>query len=765
MKITILIVSLIINSSIPALMAAEKNKVTINTSEEVFKSKWNFTPLIIRTDGTAKVHTKMFNRQMWLAGKPIDIANTTFTYLENPTQDADPKKNELFYIANAMKKSFGKGMTISGNDNSYNVEGKFEKINRYIKVSLLKKDNYVIIVTTFARMGLYDKLENEIVELHSVLETYNGKAGLEKKTTWLKWMPFINEAHAAGFGLTNILGGSNTNTGSLGSGFNYNLTGNFQDLTTSVTSLNNNVTKFNTSLDTTNVQIGNANTNWGNTNYQLGSANTNWANTNMQIGNANTNWANTNLQIENANTNWSDSNKQADKFNANLADVNKNWADTNKEAAKANETATKFADEAKMMNTNWAESNKMLALAMDPNHMAKVAFYTAAGAALGGVAVNLAIQGVSEGISFLHELFTGAKKKKLEWEDFEKAMAMWDNQLNDLVKMEQVVDNYLAAFAFFEGKNLGNDYIKQLTMATRDMRFDRDMFMEKFRDPNMDVSCRKMYYDAADELDQKVKDYDKIIAFATSNNMSIKNQGANYFCNQLKELQRKILGAETQMQDLRLKILVAENQFYGKQSDAIEKRDDSIEKVNDRLNKTLTEKQDYDKKVMERVKDTHIQSKDDWLTACYDGKNEQGLAIKEELSKSLAVLAYFKKRSKCSEAYAGIEEKLKKRDEDAVRRIASEDELRKNLVVKANNTVEMKLSEEQMSWMSRVHMDAYCYQFAHTDAAKIPKKCSEFPELLYSMSLSKGYDKAKDAYDSKCSDRYLNGLKQLANSK
>ncbi len=762
MKTTILIISLLINSSIPALMAAENTKVTISTSPEIFNSKWNYTPLIVRQEGESKVHTKMFKRQIWAAGVPVDIANTNFVYLENPAKDADPKKNELSYIAQSMKKSFGKDMKVTGSGNSYNVEGKYEKINRYIKVSLLKKSNYVIIVTTFARMGMYDKLENEIEELHAVLETYEGKTAVEKKTTWMKWVPFIDEAHAAGFDLGSIFGGSNTNTGSLGGGLTYNLTGNFQDLTTSVTSLNNNVTQFNTSLDNTNVQIGNANTNWGNTNTQIGNANTNWGNTNVQIGNANTNWANTNTQIGNANTNWADTNKQVDKFNANMADSNKNWADTNKEVSRANDTAAKFADEAKMMNTNWAESNKMLALAMDPNHMAKVAFYTAAGAALGGVAVNLAVQGVSEGISFLHELFTGAKKKKLEWEDFEKAMNAWDNQLNDLVKMEQVVDNYLAAFSFFEGKNLGNDYVKQLTMATRDMRFDRDMFMEKFRDQNMDVSCRKVYYDAADELDQKVKEYDKIIAFATNNSMSIQNQGANYFCNQLKELQRKILGAETQMQDLRLKILVAENQFYGKQSDAIDKRDESIEKVNDRLEKTLAEKKEYDQKVMDRVKETHKQTKADWLAACYDGKNEQGLAIKEQLKSSFAIIAYFKKRSRCSDAFANVEEVLKKRDEDAIRRIASEDELRKTLVVKANNNVEMKLSEEQMSWMSRVHMDAYCYQFAHGDAAKVPKKCSEFPELLYSMSLSKGYEKAKNAYDSKCSDRYLSGLKQIA---
>jgi hypothetical protein len=60
-------------------------------------------------------------------------------------------------------------------------------------------------------------------------------------------------------------------------------------------------------------------------------------------------------------------------------------------------------------------------------------------------------------------------------------------------------------------------------------------------------------------------------------------------------------------------------------------------------------------------------------------------------------------------------------------------------------------------------MDAYCYQFAHTYSKKIPEKCSQFPELLYSLSLSRGYDKAKAAYDKKCEDRYLTGINKLAN--
>lgn len=747
MKVTLLILVLVINSTLPVVMAVESSKGESSTSQDVFNSKWNFSPLMIKKEDDSTVHTKIFKRLMWIGKTPISVVDTNFIYLENPQKNSEPKKNELNYIAQAIKKSFGSGMKISGNATEMNIEGRFEKINRYIKVSLQKKNNSVIIITSFARMGLYPKLKSEVEELHSVLSGYNGKIEKVKKTSWQKWNLVIDEVFAdlGGLDLNNLISGMNFSGNALGSTFNINTTG----IENSLNGLNNNVGNLNTNMT-------GANTNWGTTNNELGTANTNWGNTNVHIGNANTNWNNTNNQIGNANTNWDNTNKQ-------IENANQNWADTNSEISKANVTADKAVVEAKQMNTNWAESNKTLAKVVDPNHMAKVGFYTAAGAALGGVAANLALQGVSEGISFLHELFTGAKKKKLEWEDFEKAMVAWDNQLNDLVKMEQVVDNYLAAFDFFEGKNLGNDYVKQLNLSMRDMRFDRDLFMEKFKDQNMDISCRKLYYDAADELDQKVKEYDKIIQFATNNNVSIAS-GPSYFCNQLKELQRKILSAETQMQDLRLKILVAENQYYGKQSDTLEKRDDDIERVNDRLSKTLEEKKSYDKKVTDRINETQKQSKIDWLAACMDGKNEEGKIIKEEASKTFFLFSYFKKRGSCSDAYTKVEEKIKKRDEESVRVLASEEIMRKDLVVKPNNTVEMKLSEEQMSWMSRVHMDAYCYQFAHGAESKLPVKCKDFPEVLYSTSLSKGYEKARGAYQNKCQDRYMKGLKKLADT-
>lgn len=196
MKVTLFVLVLVINSSFPVIMAAESSGAKLSSSQEVFNSKWNFSPLLIKKEEETTVHTKIFKRLMWIGKTPVPVIDTNFVYLENPQKNIDPKKNELNYIAQAIKKSFGREMKITGNSTEMNVEGKFEKINRYIKVSLQKKNNHVIIISSFARMGLYPKLRGEIEELHSLLSRYNGKLEKIEKTTWQKWNPLIDKVYA-----------------------------------------------------------------------------------------------------------------------------------------------------------------------------------------------------------------------------------------------------------------------------------------------------------------------------------------------------------------------------------------------------------------------------------------------------------------------------------------------------------------------------------------------------------------------------------------
>lgn len=727
MKSLFFCLALILNLTFPAF--------AIETSKEVFNSKWNYTPLLSQTENDSTLHMKLFKRVFWINKIEVPIAETTFTFLKNPKE-----KTLLLDLGKKIQKSFGTvGFIVSGDENNALVEGHYKKINRFIKIHLKLKDNNVTIVSSFIRSGFKKNLDMEIDELHSILLSYNGE--LVGKTSWIKQFQkfIIKDANAAGIDYKSIFSSSNISMppSSLGTSspslINFNL---------STTGLQESTDNLTNQIGATNTQLGNANGNWAGTNLRLGDANT-------QFGNANSNWAGTNLRLGDANTQ--------------LGNANTNWASTNTQIQAANANLTDFNKQYGNMNTNWAESNKLLGKMMDPNHMAKVGFYTAAGAALGAVTVNLAVEGVSAGISFLHELFTGSKKKKLEWEDFEKAMSLWDNQLSDLVKMEQAVDSYLAAFDFFDGKNLSNDYLKQLTDAMRDMRFDRDLFTEKFKDQNLDVSCRKVFHSASDELDQKIKEYDEIIKFATKNNLSI-NGGANYFCNQLKELQRKILSAENQMQDIRLKILLAENQFYGKQETELETRDDKLEDINDKLSQTIQSKNKYDQVISERQSEKEKSGKDEWVDSCLDGKNDQGAKINAEFKGSFlgGIFTHFKRKALCNTAFENISKQELARSQKSQDILSAEEEMRKSLKLKTNSYVDMKLSEEQMSWMARLHIDAYCFQFAHQSSEKVPAKCNEYPELLYSMSLSKGHEKAKRAYDSKCQDRYLQGIKKIA---
>lgn len=776
MKILIIVSSLILNLN--AVWAQD-----LGVKSEINKN-WSYTKLYTRTDNHSVLKFKMLKRYLWIDKKPVQIAETTFTYLKNPQDKIDLKS-----LSETIKKSFPeKTLTSHAISNGVALEGHWKKINRYIKMDLVKKGDSLIIVTSFARSGLISSLMPELNELHSLLNSYEEKAA--PKTSFISF--FIEEARAAGFNpadYASFLTGSNTTTGA---GTNYTGGGiptgagstpdanalaaggipgagglGAMTVNSNVTmgmspEVNSNWTTTNTNLENLNTNLSGANANWANTNTSLGNfnttlsgANTNWADTNTKLGEATTLM---DSQLTDINKNWSETNGKIDtitgkvdtitgKIDNATTMIDKQMTDVNKNWEKSNE----------MINTNWAESNKIAAKMMDPNHMAKLAMYTAAGAALGGIAVNLAVSGVSAGISFLYELFTGTQKKKLAWEDFQKATQSWDDQLNGLVKLEQIVDEFIGAFDFFSDKNLDNNYVQNLNLVMRDMRFDRDMMMEKFNNKDLSTECRRVFHNAADELDQKLKEYDKIAQFAGKNNIP-GNKSENYFCQQLKELERKLLGAEVQMQDLRLAILKAENQFYSKSTDAKEQREDNTEEVNDKVGKTIKARKNYNKTATKDLKESHKKERKEWISACVDAENPEGKKIKAQIDNRF--LHFFKAKSMCS-AHFDKENPYKGRGEKEQQIFAAENELRSDLKLSNNPEIDVKLSEEQLNWLTRIHVDAYCYQYAHVEEKKVPAKCREFPEMLYSMNLSKGYEKAKAAYKNRCEERYLMGVSRL----
>lgn len=645
----------------------------------------------------------------------------------------------------------------------------WDKINRHIKIQFhLKDKNDVVVLTSFSRIGFNKWLLPEINGLHHLLQ--NAKVN-ETKTSFKNLLENfgIRKVHAqenTGINLGSFLTGGNVTTGPAGTsnpitGNLGGITSSLSDLNTSIGGLNDNITGFNTNLTNLNTT---ASTGISVIDQQAGAFNTNLGNlnatANIGINTVDKQATDFNQNLENLNNT---ANQQGTAFNDNLSQLNNTAADAvsvaDKQATDLNKNIADFNKNYATTNANWAESNKVLAKTIDPNHMAKVAFYTAAGAALGSVAVSLAIDGISAGISFLHELFTGAKKKKLEWEDFQKAMLIWDTKLNELIELEKVVDQFINAFAFFEGSSLGNDYVKNLQFAVRDMKFDRDIFLENFRNSSLPIDCRRVYYNAADEMDGKIKEYDKILAFVSNNSLSIKNPN-QFFCTQLKDLQRKILATEVQMQDLRLRILKAENQLYTKQQDANEETQDRIEEINDDTKKTLKTQKKVQTEVAEKVKEKDDKEKAEWVSQCVDAENPEGQKIRKETGGGFT--HFFKAKGLCKNEYEKIKITNAGRTTEQQKGLALERDIRKDLVIADNPELNLRLSDEQMSWLNRIHVDAYCYQFVRVDENKVPAKCKEYPEVLYSTALSKGSVKAQDEYKKKCEEKYLQGLEKLA---
>ena len=783
MKIYLLIGALVLNAN-----QIYANPLLEPKSE--FNALWSYTKLAKFQDGQSLAHTKSFIRYMYIANVQVPVAQTHFTYLINPKEATD-----LNVLAKKITKSFGTTKIKSQIVNKrLTIEGDWDKINRHVKMDFFEKSpKEILMITSFSRMGFNKWLIPEVNGLHTALSDYSPEKN--KSTSFFESINIlgIRSVHAqpATFNLLDLINGSNNTTtpgnsssipgipglpsggGSSGLGVSgmSGISDSLKDINGKLDSLQGVGTDFNANLADLNVTagagIGVIDKQGTDLNKNLENLN-NTANSGIAVIDKQGTDFNNNLNNMNntANSGIAVIDKQGTDFNKNLSDINKTADNAvkvaDKQATDLNKNLQDFNKNYADTNANWAESNKILAKTVDPNHMAKVAFYTAAGAALGTVAVSLAIEGVSAGIKFLHELFTGEKRKKLEWDDFQRAMQVWDTKLNDLVQLEKMVDQFILAFNFFEMNKLGNDYMKNLNIAVRDMKFDRDVFMEKFKDSNLSMDCRRVYYNAADEMDNKIKDYEKVLAFASNNSINF-DDPAQYFCSQLKDLQRKILGAEMQMQDLRLKILMAEDQVYSKQTDEKEKRQKKIKEINSRLPKNLRSQEELQVEVAEDIKERAKKEREQWIDDCVDAKNPEGEKVKKEIDSWF--FHFFKAKGMCKEEFNKKAIAVKTRTAEEEERLKLERDLRKDLQMLDNDNIALKMSDAQMNWMNRLHLDSYCYQFAHQEEEKLPKKCTEYPELLYSLSLSRGAKKAEKQYKDKCEDRYLKGLQKLSQLK
>jgi hypothetical protein len=716
---------------------------------------WSHSPLFERADHNSKIKIKLFKRVLWVGKIPINVAQTNFTYLTNPKGQFDLKA-----LSETMIKSFPKG-TLKAHpiSNGYRLEGEWKDINRKILIDILKKNNDFINVTTFYRPSMAKSFNKELEEFHSLLKSYE-----ENKVTKTSFINFlINDANAVTTipslaGVTTLLTTPNPTTG----------TTPLQNAQTAVGSTMPGNLGLGAVSDTGLTNLGTGMTNLGTGMTNLG---TSVAPLAPAIEHHSTAIDGLTGAIKDTNVTITQQGNQANQTALTIsresnATIKEQGDQANKTALtisrETNATINRQGDQA---NANYKETNRIMAMALDPDHMAKLAFYTAAGAALGGLAVNLAVEGVAAGFSFLKEFFTGAKENAIDWDKFQKAIATWDSQVAGLINYEKIVDDLISSFNFFQGEHLDNDYLTNLEKTKLAMKFDEREENSLSEDKNLAKDCRYRHYEIADYLHNKIEEYDKILKFAKDQHLKIEDN-QKYFCQQLSELKQRILQAEQQMADIRVAILKAEGQFYEKASDARDDRHTDVDKVNSQIEKTIKAQQKFDKGNNEQIADLENKTRDEWVDQCLAQKNDEGKRIEAERQEAmkkynLKFLITFSFKQNCREIFKKIHQEIK-RDNDVQKDLASAAKVRKGLDIEGNVNVDVALSEEQQKWFTRIHMDAHCYPFAHGGDELVPKECKEFPEMLSSMRLSKGADKAQAAYKANCEKNYAAGLKKLA---
>lgn len=438
-------------------------------------------------------------------------------------------------------------------NNAYRFEGYNEITRRQVVIFVSFSKNKIRVSNAVYRPTYGRTIGLEVELIHRKYHNVDDKVSFLKRIKLT--LPFMEEVYAqtdctkcAGNPMCLLLcrsANSGSSAGTSGfSGF-------------SLDSIQQELNNTNTQLNVLNGNITLANSNWGNTNTQIEGANANWANTNGQIDIANQNWANTNTQFGVFNQNYAKTNEELTKANQNFEQANKNIENltnvVDKNAQKALEESQAWRAMTEKESAEWRalmkeQTDKGLAIAekmSNPNHLFKMATYSAAGAVLGASVANLAIQGVTSAVSFLWKWATGELKTMKQEEllkEFAQAMKVYSDSSTISKGLEASIDSVLANLALHKKFQLQNSEVLaniQKYVITTEFEIE-------------DARKNKCVDDLV-KLNQKMTEFQslaKILDMADPQKQ---------MCIDLKEMFRKLAEVEGVLQNARPNLLKAED--------------------------------------------------------------------------------------------------------------------------------------------------------------------------------------------------------------
>lgn len=449
-------------------------------------------------------------------------------------------------------------------------EGRWEKGNRIVRLSLKKERSLIRAVSTVYRFGYRD---------HLAVESYLIEQTLLKEkivTSFFSWPDLISRAHAntpgiptsfsglgpildsislddlapsSGPGLPPLPTGSGT-----GSSLLTTITGGVGTPDSPFTIDGN----FDVQGD---VRIGPD----GRTSDQIDRGQNQIDRGQDQIDRALTQAQTTTDMVD---RNWQDTNAEI----RNSTDmVDRNWQETNRQAARANRTAERLAD---------------------PKHMFLLSGATAAGAVVGGFAANLAIQGLISGVDWMIEQMTGRRAAAERWRQFQEARRNWETTLDHALALERSIDQFLLFHETLQTirERLPESERSKLN-AEEIIRFFNVEILMKDREKRrlQERFDREENYDCAIALASRITDLNhlttnmsqvvSILGNHKANNPDIDIFDDRYFCSQMDHMMRNLLDAESALQRYRLHLINGQAEWRRDLADGVEGLQDVSERL------------------------------------------------------------------------------------------------------------------------------------------------------------------------------------------
>lgn len=333
----------------------------------------------------------------------------------------------------------------------------------------------------------------------------------------------------------------------------------------------------NTQISGVNANIAVANQHWGDTNVQLGNANT-------QLAAVNQNWAGTNGQLNTANQNWAQTNQQLKDYQNILSGIKDQAAQTSQ-----------------MVDQNWKDTNKIaseyLSTMKDmtrPEKLALMAGATAAGAALGATAVNLAVSGVKWGITEIGRLISGYYKEKKHQErlaEFKQARELYYKSKSSIDSLEASVDGFIQ---IFETANLSKMPMDQVLTQLNRLKLLKESELKvkkekldsltlKRIDGVSNKSCDLQYHSLGEELPQLQSLVDSISAMTKQLKSAEGTAGA---CQDISMAISKLIEAEMDLELSRREMVNALSSYI----EDLRRKQVKVDDLDDELNRGKDDK-------------------------------------------------------------------------------------------------------------------------------------------------------------------------------